>query len=174
MGIFKLKECAGFDGIPHLDYIYKNIDGKKYCKSCTLKLQKPKPINKVSEKQVFRMKLKRELVQEDIKFYKDLWEKRFPVHMQAYDHATYSPKCQVCSKRLSTEPNLMYFHHILEKRNYPEYRHTDENIAIVCPECHSKYETNPDMVPLLVERRRELLDKFDLVRNDILLSILKR
>lgn len=159
--MFKKKECAGFDGIPHLEYIYKNIDGKKYCKSCTLKLQKPKSINKVSDKQVFRMKLKRELVQEDIKFYKRIWEKRFPPYMQTFDTATYSPKCDVCNKRLSTEPNLMYFHHILEKRNFPEYRHREENIAIVCPDCHNKYETNPDMVPLLKGMREILKDKFE-------------
>lgn len=139
----KLKMCAGFDGNSHEAYIYKNIDGKKYCKSCTHKLRPQKPINKISAKQVFKMKLKTDLLEEDKKFYKKLW--------------SYLPhNCEVCGIDLPNEPNIMFFHHILEKRNYPDLRHTPVNIAIVCPQCHNLYESYPDKVPYLVEYRKRL------------------
>jgi len=69
------------------------------------------------------------------------------------------PKCECCGKELPLEPNLMFFHHILEKRNFPELRHHKENIAIVCAQCHSTYETMPDKVPYLKIKRDELLIK---------------
>lgn len=50
----------------------------------------------------------------------------------------------------------MYFHHILEKRNFPNERYNEENIAILCPNCHNEYETNPHTHPRLIKRRLEL------------------
>lgn len=163
----KLKECAGFDGTPHQAYIYKNIDGKKYCKSCALKLEpkeytfKIHAIKKVSEKQKIKIEEKKEQVQKDILFYLKLWEKKFSLDREGlptYDYWKW-PTCEVCGKRLSLEPNITYFHHILEKRNFPDLRHVEWNIAILCFECHSKYETMPDLVPYLKMKRDELLDK---------------
>ena len=162
--VIKKKMCAGADGVAHEAYIYKNIDGKKYCKSCAFKLQPPKQINKMSEKQIFKMTLKKQLIDEDRKFYTEVWTKRFFIENKDVPN-TYKmlikPTCEVCGDRLSDEPNLMYFHHILEKRNYPNLRHVKENIAIVCPECHSMYETFPDKVPYLVDKRNQLLKKLN-------------
>lgn len=139
----KLKICAGFDGNSHEAYIYKNINGKKYCKSCAYKLNPPKSINKISTKQTFKIKLKSDLLEKDKEFYYRLWSYRM--------HC-----CENCGKSLGDEPNMMFFHHILEKRNYPYYRYEPANISILCPECHSLYETNPDKVPYLVKVREML------------------
>lgn len=161
----KMKECAGFDGNPHQAYIYKNIDGKKYCKSCAFKLQPPKAIRPMSEKGKFKMTLKKELFEQDKIFYTNLWTHRF-FAPNANVPGTYvmvkAPRCEnpECQKRLGDEPNLLYFHHILEKRNYPEFRHHQENIAILCPECHNLYESYPDKVPYLVKLRRYLIALF--------------
>jgi len=159
--VTKKKICAGCND---LTYIYKNIKGKKYCKSCTYKLQPPKQITKMSKKQVFKITLKKELLEEDKKFYLDVWRDRF-FYPNPYVPNTYKKvrTCQCenpeCKVSLPDEPNLMYFHHILEKRNYPELRHLKENIAILCPDCHNKYETFPDKVPFLVKKREELFIK---------------
>lgn len=155
----KLKMCRGY-GIPaHEAYIYKNIDGYPYCKSCALRKQPPKPINKVSTKMKFKMVLKKNLIRDDHQFYLSVWKKRF------YDLSgtllIRTPKCECCQKKLGFEPLTTYFHHILEKRNYPELRHEKENIAILCPECHSRYETFPDNVPYLVNLRKTMLDLFN-------------
>lgn len=73
----KIKICAGYNGDTHEAYIYKNINGKKYCKSCAYKLSPPKPIRKISEKG-FKIKLKKkEQYEEDIKFYDNLWNKKY-------------------------------------------------------------------------------------------------
>lgn len=157
----KLKTCAGFDGIEHEAYIYKNINGKKYCKSCALKLKPVKAIKKVSEKQVFKIKLKEKLLEEDKKFYLHVWQDRTWEDDAPGMLPPEYPKCECCGKGLGSEPNLMYFHHILEKRNYPQARHLDWNIAILCPDCHNAYETNPMNRPSLVIRRSNALDRYN-------------
>lgn len=164
--ISKQKICAGWDGVEHEAYIYKNISGKKYCKYCATKLNPKKPvfkvhvIKKVSDKQREKLEEKKELRLRDMLFYQKVWENRF-TGMDGDLNIMYlvTPRCECCRKLLSREPNLMYFHHILEKRNFPQLRHEEYNIAIVCPECHSKYETNPDQVPYLKQKREELYAK---------------
>lgn len=149
--------CAGCDSE---QYIYKNIEGKKYCKSCTQKLQPPKSINKVSKKQMFKISIKQTQIQEDMLFYLNVWKERFYATLTNGDEImTKSPRCENCSKKLGEEPNLMFFHHILEKRNFPKFRHLPENITILCPDCHSGYETYPDKFPKIQARRSELLFK---------------
>jgi 5-methylcytosine-specific restriction endonuclease McrA len=161
----KLKMCAGHDGVEHQAYIYKNIDGKKYCKFCTQKLEPPKQtfklhaIKKISDKQKDKLELKKELIEQDKEFYLDCWRARFMFFGALYGEWQYhtEPKCEVCRKHLGYEPNLTYFHHILEKRNFPELRHLQKNIAIICSECHNRYETMPDQVPYLQQKRDEIL-----------------
>lgn len=158
----KKKICAGWDGNSHEDYIFKNINGKKYCKSCTYKLQPQKPIKKISDKQVFKIKLKQTQLQKDKLFYLNVWKERFYVTLSFGEEIMIqSPRCQVCKKRLGEEPNLTFFHHILEKRNYPELRHVIGNIAILCTDCHSSYESNPLNVPYLVDLREKLKTIFN-------------
>jgi hypothetical protein len=152
----KMKICAGADGVAHEAYIYKNIDGKKYCKSCAFKLQKPKTIKKMSEKQIFKMTLKKQVLEEDIKFYEEIWNERTWRDDSPGWLPDSPPQCEVCLRSLGHVPNIIYFHHILEKRNYPSLRHVKKNIAIVCPTCHSMYETFPDKVPYLKKRREDL------------------
>ena len=165
MVIKKKKICAGCN---EEKFIYKNIDGKKYCMSCTFKLQPPKSIPKRSQKQVFKMTLKKQIFEEDKQFYLKVWDDRTWRDDPPGMLSDVPPRCEVCDKHLGSEPNLMYFHHILEKRNYPDLRHIADNIAIVCPDCHNRYETNPDNVPTLKARRDALLkDKFikDILRS---------
>lgn len=60
--------------------------------------------------------------------------------------------------RRRTKPSV--FHHILEKRNFPEFRHLQQNIAVLCADCHNLYESYPDKVPYLVKLRRYLIALF--------------
>lgn len=62
--MIKQKICAGCN---ELSYIYKNIDGKKYCKSCTFKLQPSKSIQPYSK----RRKEQQKLYSEQIKVFKE-------------------------------------------------------------------------------------------------------
>lgn len=157
----KLKTCTGWNGNSHEAYIYKNIDGNKYCRACASKLQPPKPINKVSKKQTFRITYKKTQLLEDKDFYMSVWKQKFFDDLPNEGEVmVLSPRCENCEKRLGEEPNLMFFHHILEKRNFPDFRHCMWNIAILCPDCHSGYESRPDLFPQIKEAREFYINKY--------------
>lgn len=83
--------------------------------------------------------------EQDWKFYIDeVWNKR--THM-----------CEVTGKWLGNEPKITYFHHILPKSKYPQYRHESWNIALLHPDVHAQYEVMPEKVPELELRKEELL-----------------
>lgn len=62
-------------------------------------------------------------------FYKTIWNKS--LHY-----------CAECGKELK-EFSFDWFHHILEKRNYPALRHEELNIILLCGRfgCHAKAES---------------------------------
>lgn len=119
----------------------------------------PKPkkryaIPKVSKKRQKKLEDQKELLKLDEEFYKEVWV--------ASPH-----KCQNCDCGLPKTPYNWMFHHLLEKRNYPQYRHIPENIAILCLECHSKCETNIDFAPRIKQRREEAEKNCDKWLTDI-------
>ncbi len=127
--VSKQKMCAGAGGetLPHLAYIYKNIDGKKYCKACAFRLCPPKKIKKVNDKEKFEQK--KAQTQAQYAFFIEIWNER-----KRPDGRNY---CEVSGKRLPLEPLSLYFDHLLEKSIYPEYRFDKRNIAIVDADIHS-------------------------------------
>lgn len=160
------KMCTGFDGNSHEDYIYKNIDGKKYCKACAQKLQPSKPIPKITEKQIFKINLKIDEQKKDKHFYIEIWEERVVkevviLHFEDEENE-YLRNCECCYKQLPQEPLNTNFHHLLPKRNYPEYRYLKENIALLCEECHTAWENNSDNRPTITERAKQLKIKLNI------------
>lgn len=122
-----------------------------------LEAKEPKPkkkysIPKVSKKKQKELREQRAILKKDEEFYKEIWS--------ASPH-----KCQNCDCSLGKTPYNWMFHHLLEKRNYPQFRYIPENIMILCFECHSKAETNIDFAPLVKKRRNEAIEnciKWDL------------
>lgn len=45
-------------------------------------------------------------------------------------------RCEICGKGLGHEPRSYMFDHLLEKNKYPQLEFEDDNIALVCLECH--------------------------------------
>lgn len=45
-------------------------------------------------------------------------------------------RCESCDKWLGNEPASYMFDHLLEKNKYPDLAFDENNIAIVCLECH--------------------------------------
>jgi 5-methylcytosine-specific restriction endonuclease McrA len=80
----------------------------------------------------------------DIEFYMTIWNKRKHI-------------CRNCNKYLGSEPLTIYFHHILEKRNYKEYRHCEWNIIVLCWSCHQNADQNK--IELVNRYRKFLLYK---------------
>jgi 5-methylcytosine-specific restriction endonuclease McrA len=104
------------------------------------KVKKIYRIPKVSAKKAKQLLEQKATAEADWEFYLQIW-------------AASPHWCFECGKRLGKEPLTLFFHHLLEKRNYPQFRHTPENITILCPDCHSQVESNIDKCPKTKERR---------------------
>lgn len=118
-----------------------------YVRDLKARANEPKPkktyvIPKVSKKRAKLIEHQKDTQKLDEEFYKEVYA--------ASPHA-----CQNCGCKLPKTPYNFMFHHLLEKRNYPQFRHTPENIAILCLTCHSKCETNMDFAPKIKQRRLE-------------------
>lgn len=59
---------------------------------------------------------------EDLAFYERIWNKRPHI-------------CESCGERLG-EFSHWFFDHLAEKGPHPEFRYEEENIALVCIQCH--------------------------------------
>jgi hypothetical protein len=113
--------------------------------------EEPKPkkfytIPRVSKKRAKKILEDKATLEADREFYKEVY--------RAAPHVCYN-----CGCKLPKEPSTFMFHHLLEKRNYPQFRYEPLNIAILCLECHSKCETNIDFAPKIKEMRRQVEQK---------------
>lgn len=97
---------------------------------------------------------KKERWLKDKEFYLQIWE--------AQPH-----RCQVTGKWLGDEPLSTFFHHVLPKTRFPQYRWCRWNIAILHPEVHAQVEIDMDKVP---EIRRLYEDLLEGHRNGELLN----
>lgn len=122
-----------------------SLEHVRYLKSMA---NEPKPkkryvIPKVSAKRARLIEQQKVTAEADKEFYKEIY-------------AASPHWCQNCECKLPKEPQTFMFHHLLEKRNYPQFRYTPENIMILCLTCHSKAETNIDFAPKIKQRRIEV------------------
>lgn len=106
--------------------------------------KKPQPINKMSEKTKAKLAEEKALFAADKDFYLEVWI--------ASPHV-----CGECTSKLGKEPLTLFFHHLLPKFKYPEFRHTPENIMILCPDCHTQAEADLDKVPKVRQRTNEAI-----------------
>lgn len=102
-----------------------------------------KPIARQSEKAKAKVGEEKALAEADKQFYSEVWN--------ASPH-----KCEVCKVKLGKEPLTVFFHHILNKFSFPGFRHSPENILIVCHKCHNQIETDISKVPYAVKRKKEV------------------
>lgn len=103
----------------------------------------PIPIAKQSERKKKEQKDEKALFAADKDFYAEVWNSSPHV-------------CEECGRNLGKEPLTLFFHHVLPKRQYPEFRHTHENIMILCPDCHTQAETDIDKTPKVKARTAEV------------------
>lgn len=109
------KMCAGCN---NMSYIYKNISGKKYCKSCAYKIAPPVKIKKVSEKK---------------KKQDDEYSKLRKIYLDAH------PFCE--AKLPGCTGDATDIHH-LAGRIGEKYLDVTNFIAL-CRSCHSYIEIHP-------------------------------
>lgn len=113
------------------NYMHDRFKQKLYGKAYEPK--KVYYIPKVSAKRKLQIADDKILFEQDKVFYKEVW--------LASKH-----ECQACGAKLPKEPLTLFFHHLLPKAIYPQFRHTFENIMVLCPDCHSQIETDADKV----------------------------
>jgi hypothetical protein len=104
------------------------------------------PLKKISDKKLASLAKAREIRQKDLSFYVSLWKRS-------------DKKCSVSGVYLGEEPLTTFFHHLLPKSKYPEYRWCEWNIVIISARVHSQVETNISKVPKIEEMTKELLEK---------------
>lgn len=109
--------------------------------------KKPKGLSKTrSPKAQAKVDLKKELHPTDMAFYLKVWENRPHI-------------CQCCGTQLIGKPKTYYFDHILEKGNkkYEHLRHVEENISLLCWDCHTNKALHPVLSELRAETKRKLM-----------------
>lgn len=104
-------------------------------------LPKKKPKHTLESRGIFVRKeetfddvLQKNAEMHDDYFYAELWDDR--------EH-----KCFETNVMLPHVPLNMFFHHILPKAKYPQYRHEKWNIVLLHPDVHSQVETFIDKCP---------------------------
>ncbi len=110
--------------------------------------KKPKELRKVSDKGKSRKEDKKKLVEEDKKFYLEIWESR--------EHY-----CFETGAYLGEEPLMTMFHHVLEKSKYPQYRHCEWNIVLLLAEVHNQVHSNIDKCPKVKHLTQLLKDRHE-------------
>lgn len=120
------------------------IWSKGRCKPCSVKSYGT--LKKVSEKGLNKKQEKKELLREDFRFYLSVWKER-------------KHSCVICDKYLGETPLTWMFHHLLEKSKHPQFRHTKDNIAIVCLTCHDQVTRGfvTERMKLLTDTAKEKL-----------------
>lgn len=148
----KKKICAGYNGVEHEDFIYSNINGKKYCKSCSLKIKKPKGLKPI--KDTLKRELKKEKTKELHNFFLSLWDKQSNSEGDCICFES-----GVLLDKHHFRENTCCYSHILPKSKYPEYSLMEWNIKIVHPDKHADFENNEDKTPNQKNYKKYLLNK---------------
>jgi len=86
--------------------------------------------------------------QEMFDFFKALWNKR-------------KHECENCGKWLGKEPLSYMFDHLLEKSKYPQLTLEEDNIMLVCLQCHDE-KSRGFASEKVRERIEKVKEKFDI------------
>lgn len=107
------------------------------------------PIRKINRKSGERSKLH----QQDLEFFSLIWEERLHV-------------CFESGISLGNEPNLLFFHHCLQKgeRRFKKYRYAKWNIVLLHPDFHTK-ENYLRLLPHVLAYRNYLLENLEQIEN---------
>lgn len=68
--------------------------------------------------------------------------------------------CENCGKWLGNEPLSYMFDHLLEKSKYPELKYKEDNIMLVCLECHDN-KTRGFLTDLVRGKIQEIRNRYN-------------
>ncbi len=92
---------------------------------------------------------KKSAANKDHMFFKEIWAKR-------------PHKSEISGRFLGDEALSVYFHHILPKNKYPEFRNDEENIILLTIDEHANVEGDIYRYEKINTIRKYLLKKYNL------------
>lgn len=110
---------------------------------------KKTPLRRVSQKQKIINEQRKEDTKKLHEFFLEIWNKLPP----------YRRVCYETGQQLRSPPLSTYFHHVLAKKEYPEYRLCEWNIVLLHPDVHDQAEKNIDKTPNVKAYREQLLNQ---------------
>jgi hypothetical protein len=113
------------------------------CTSCNEKRKKARYVKNTNKRRRSRG-ISRD---KDRDFYKRIWRERPHV-------------CYETGTRLAEVSSTLFFHHVLPKRLYPQYRYCDWNIVLLRPDIHALVESSLDKAPKVKQYTEELKQKY--------------
>jgi hypothetical protein len=93
---------------------------------------------------------------EQIQEQKDETEKMWTLFREIWNERPH--KSEVSGEFLGYEPRTIYFHHILPKSKYPEYKYIKENVILLTWEEHSRVENDIYRYEEVNKRRENLIN----------------
>lgn len=124
--------------------VYKGQEPTERVKAM-LKPKEPYKIPKQSKKAKLNIEEEKALSKLDDIFYQMLW-----------DSSPHVCQCG-CKAKLTAPWKRSYFHHLLNKENYPAFRHVPENVMLLTPNCHDKAENKIKSMPAVEKRKQEVI-----------------
>ena len=123
---------------------------KKLCKICGKKADSDYCFQHKARKRIPTNTSRDVLILEEMPsmrdFFISIWKKR--------EH-----RCENCNTYLGTEPLSYMFDHVLEKSKYPDLKYEEENICILCLNCHSN-KTNCKLSDFMKKKIKKVKERF--------------
>lgn len=118
---------------------------KQFCKVCGKTSDSDycfihKPKKKIFTKPIDKLGMEEKSFMRE--FFVNVWKKR--------DHS-----CENCKTYLGSVPLSYMFDHVLEKSKYPHLKYEEENIWILCLECHTN-KTNCNLNTTMKEKIKKV------------------
>lgn len=109
------------------------------------------PLRKISKKKMEKLQKEKEegTSNEMSLFFQSIWDERKPEERVCYE----------TGKKLIGIPLNIYFHHVLPKHLYPQYKFSKWNIVLVSWATHDQTEWDIDKTPRIKELKEQLLEK---------------
>ncbi len=106
------------------------------------------PIRKVGKYGKKRLGERKLASAKDKEFFAEIWDERPHI-------------CFESGEYLGNEPFTLYFHHVLEKEMYEQYRYEKWNIVLLTWVNHDQCHKNLDKCPKVKEYRNQLIKKYE-------------
>jgi len=134
-----MKKCKVCNCSSESDFCFRHKERKPFPKISSFKSRNTIPTKDEIQKNI------NDLYTRNL-FFASIWDKR-------------KHNCENCEKWLGDEPFSYMFDHLLEKSKYPKLKYEQDNICILCLECHDN-KTRGFISDILKNKIKIVREKF--------------